>query len=107
MEKNGFERTATELASNGTLSHLNGAYRQERSVPEGQQLNKEVGQLRLEAEYSGEWQEAFQRIPQSDETAERLGKRIEARAGFGTPHFAGWCDVARQLLDGIYDGRNH
>jgi membrane fusion protein (multidrug efflux system) len=68
VEKNGFERTAAELASNGTLSHLNGAYRQERSVPEGQQLNKEVGQLRLEAEYSGEWQEAFQRIPQSDET---------------------------------------
>jgi len=70
VEKNGFERAAAELASHSTLSHLNGAQRQERSVPEGQQLN-EVGRLRPEAEYSGERQEAFQRIPQSDETRVR------------------------------------
>ena len=41
------------------------------------------------------------------ETADGLRKRIEARAGLGTPRFAGWSDVASQLLDGIYGGRNH
>ena len=73
MDKDGFERAAADLVSHSTLSHLNGAYRQERSAPEGQQPTKEVGRLRPEAEYSEaehsqDRQEAFQRIPQSDKT---------------------------------------
>jgi len=69
VEKNEFARAAAQATPNSTLSHLNGAHRQESSVPERQQLNKEVGRLRSEAECSaGERQEAFQRLPQSDET---------------------------------------
>jgi membrane fusion protein (multidrug efflux system) len=75
VEKNGFERAAAVLGSHSTLPHVNGAHQQERSVQEEQQLNKELGRLRPEAEYSGERQEAFQRIPQSDE------RRVDNDAG--------------------------
>jgi hypothetical protein len=73
VDKDGFERAAADLVSHSTLPHLNGAYRQERSAPEGQQPTKEVGRPRPEAEYSEaehsqDRQEAFQRIPQSDKT---------------------------------------
>ncbi|MFZ1121932.1 MAG: HlyD family secretion protein [Candidatus Binataceae bacterium] len=79
MEKNGFERAAAALVSHSTLSHLNGAHRQESSAPEGQQLSKGVGRPPLEAEYSGERQETFQRIPRSDET--RAGNDAENEKG--------------------------
>ena len=59
MEKNGFERAAAALVSHSTLSHLNGAHRQESSAPEGQQLSKGVGRPPLEAEYSGRGKKPF------------------------------------------------
>jgi len=79
VEKNGFERAAAALVSHSTLSHLNGAHRQESSAPEGQQLSKGVGRPPLEAEYSGQRQETFQRIPRSNET--RAGNDAENEKG--------------------------
>jgi membrane fusion protein (multidrug efflux system) len=64
--KNGLERTAGDLPANGALSHFNEAHRQQRSV--AQPPDTQVGRLHEEAEYIGEPQQAFQRIPQTDQT---------------------------------------
>jgi hypothetical protein len=82
VEKDGFERAVAAPSLASTPSDLNGAHRQEGSAREGQQFNKAVGRLPPEAEYSRERQEAFQRIPQSDET--HVGNEAENRKSDGS-----------------------
>jgi membrane fusion protein (multidrug efflux system) len=81
VEKDGFERAAAQAASNSPRLHINGAHRQDSSLPEGQQPNKEVSRRRPEADRSGERQEAFQRIPLSDETRVGNDARNEKNDG--------------------------